>query len=797
MLDGSTCLQRSDTRGEKREASVACSWIAARSLSPLTWLAGIAASLVSLSAFAATSTPGYPEPVVQWVVQKGESCAIISKSVYGSPQHVALLLRYNSIDCSSRELPEGATLVLPASVTSVPDARVKSMSPAVQARPSGGGWSAVQSGAPLYKGHNVNTLETGRADIEFVDRTRIFLAENTLVVVYGTAARTNVRKNVRPTVDLEQGEVRAGLAALRGDSARVGVAGGGDVQATSRDTVVQRKGDRTTVAVFDGSAAVRNGGKKVDVPTNHGTRFVGTQPPVAPRPLPPAPQWEPGGFPAIVMASPQDGATLTAGWQAVEKAKAYRFEIARDEAFGDLLARQEIPANVRSFRAEKIPVGTYYVSVRAIDTEEYLGIASVKRSVRVITPEVRQGHGALRDGGLEVTPYTVLSLGGESSSMRIAFDQGEPMPIPSAIDFGKVHPTSLRLIAAGGAELEIPVVYRTIQAAVAGSVDRTTGRVQLRATLSGTEGIDLAGAVKPAWRVHLPEGAQRAVASIQPDGSIGGLVTAPSGIDSVVAELVDGSGGVLGRSELRAPPPPPAPSARPLPAPQIGVIAPPVPISAFTDVVLYSPSTPNAFAISSSMDRQHGETAAQGTARASGGLGRFGIDASLSTASTADGRVGDESAWLGARVRTWRSGMAAFEHGFALRVGLPASFSAPGSRIEPSSSIGGVAGSFSWVANAGARVRLSDSELRAPSPTAQGFLLAGGTWAVHPLARLYAMIDAHVLPAEGSPLRARGGASLGLEAGRMVFGSFALRASPFDDVGAPVTLHVALGIRDR
>jgi len=749
--------------------------------------------LTTATAYAASSSSSYPEPVVHWVVQKGESCAGISDSLYGSPQHTALLHRYNSVDCAAAQLPEGTTLVVPASITSLPDARLKSMSPAVRARSSGGGWSPVQAGAPLFKGHNVNTLETGRADIEFVDRTRVFLAENTLVVLYGTAANTAVKKNVRQTVELEQGEVKAGLAALRGDAARVGVQGGGDVQAASRETVVQRKGDRTTVAVFDGTAAVRNGGAKVDVPTNHGTRFVGALPPVPPRPLPPAPIWEPGGVPSLVIAPPE-GATLSAGWQAVDKARAYRFEIARDEAFRDLIAREEIPSNVRSFRAEKIPAGTWHVSVRAIDQEDYLGIAATRRSVQVVTAVVREGLGSIKPDGLEVTPYTVLSLASESTALRIGLDGAEPGPAPAAIDFGKVHPTSIRVQSAG-AEVTIPVTWRKVTATIEGTIERSSGRARLRATIKGLEGIDLDKSVHPVWRVHLPSGSQRIAASVAPDGSLTGSLTGAPGLGFLIAELVDGSGNLLGRSEIDAPPaalPPPA-----APIPTVGIVAPPLPISTSTDVLLYSPTAPTAFAVTTSADRVGGEYGIQGMARAMAGLGRFGLEASMATRSTADGAIADESAWFGARIRTYRADKGAFEHAFALRASLPASYSAPGARLEPSSAIGGVHGRATWLLNAGARIRLSDSAERTATPSAQGFLLAAATWSIHPVARLYAMVDTHLLPKVDEGLRARGGASFGIEAGTLVFGGFGMRVSPFDDVGGPVTLQLALGFRER
>jgi len=87
------------------------------------------------------ATPGYPEPVVQWGVQKDETCEDVAKALYGSAKHASLVLRYNRVDCTrGKKLKEGATLVLPASVTSVPTARLRSLNPDVKARPAGGSW---------------------------------------------------------------------------------------------------------------------------------------------------------------------------------------------------------------------------------------------------------------------------------------------------------------------------------------------------------------------------------------------------------------------------------------------------------------------------------------------------------------------------------------------------------------------------------------------------------------------------------------------------------------------------------
>src|SRR5690606_27535097 len=146
-------------------------------------------------------------------------------------------------------------------------------------------------GMPLHERYSVNTREEARADIRFVDRTRIFLSEKTLVVIYGTARQSQVARQKEVIAELDSGELPAGLAAIAGKRAEIGVSGGAKVSAESRDTVLRKNAEkrRTTVSVFDGKANVRSGGKQVSVPKNHGSAFVDQKPPSEPKPLPPPP----------------------------------------------------------------------------------------------------------------------------------------------------------------------------------------------------------------------------------------------------------------------------------------------------------------------------------------------------------------------------------------------------------------------------------------------------------------------------------------------------------------------------
>ena len=733
---------------------------------------------------AADPTPGFPEAVVHWVVQPGETCEAISSALYGSPNHVDLLSRYQRVDC--RSLREGSTLVAPAAVTSLPDARLKSINPAVQAHAAGAGWAPVGAGAPLFRNHSVNTLEKGRADIEFTDRTRVFLAENTLVVIYGTAARTSVKKTAPQAVELEAGEVKAGLAALRGEPVEIGLKDGGTVRAASRDAIVQRAGQRTTVEVFDGTADVSSGGKHVVVPTNFGTRFVAQKPPDPPRPLPPAPEWDAGGPGAIAIA-PGGRAVLSASWKSVPKAKAYRFEIARDREFHDLVAREEVPAKVSSFRAEQLPAGTYFVSVRAIDDEDYLGIAAALRPVTVVPIAVRAG--TVDPSGIELSPYGTITLADVPTGVEMAIGDGAFGPVPKAIDASRALGRSLKLRTHDGT-IEVPV---RMKAAVA-TFDATRtdpARVDVRGMLGGTDGVDVAAQMKPELVGTSASGTTRTPLVLGEAGAFTASLPVTPG-ERVTLEIVDGGGLVLSRAEIEAPRGGRVePVAGSPPVLRIGVVAPVLTLSAITDVPWISPTAPDAAVVTAAGDRARGKTAGQATFRGSTSIGPVSFDAGLSTQASDTAHGADDAAQLGLRLRTIRT--TSLEHGLAVRALVPATGAAPGARIEPSTSIGGGGGAISWLASAGARIRLDDASERTTAPSRQGFLLAGATFDVDPRVRLFGVLDGHLI-ADGGTV-GRGGLSVGVEGGGVLFGGLGARVSPWTDAGGAVTVQVALGLR--
>jgi len=733
---------------------------------------GLGVFLASVPAFAdLVPAPGFVEPIVQWGVQKGETCEDIAKTLYGSANHVPLIGRYNRVVCAAgKPLPEGMTLILPKTVTTVPDARVKSSHPDVRGRPSGGSWATVFTGAPLYRNHNVQTMDEGRAHIEFLDQTHVFLAQNTLIVVYGTAGKTRVSKTA-PTVELQAGEVQAGLSALRGEPALVTLPEGGKVSAASRDTVVERKATRTTVAVFEGRATVESGGKNVTVPKDFGTRFVGTAPPAPPRPLPPAPHWQPGDSPSIVLA-PAGTAVITTKWTAVDKAKNYRLEVSRDEGFHDLVVREEIPADVLTFRAERFPAGTYRVRVRAIDDEDYLGIASDVRTIEVVAAEVR-GEGSHLEGGKVVAnPYGMLEFDTQSG-LEVSLDDGPFGAIPREIDLLRQTPKTMRIRMENGKIEPVVVEYTSVKAEPTASFDPSSRVLTLHIKFQGAQDLDVMQRIAPRLRVRIGERIETVSLSVQADKTLIGSVAVGDASSDIRFDVTDERGRLLGTNSILVPEKPvPPPPAKPLR--RIGLKLPPPRPAGVTGLPWMSPTAPIAGGIGIGGGVTANGPVFQGNVRASGSIGRLGVDALVESppyenaySASADYPATQNMAWLGARYRVVRRGDAALEIAPTLRIGLPMVLRGQPFRLDVGAAVGGSRGRGSWLVNAGGLFAIGgDTPL---VPRFSPYLVAGGTYDLLDWLRVYSAADVFLMIAADGRNVVPFGLSGGIEMGRNYF----------------------------
>ncbi len=749
----------------------------------LVWTLVLAHPVIALAQ--TNSTPGYPERVIQWTVQRGETCGQIAQALYGSPRHAALLSRYNDLECSVA-LPEGTTLVVPERVVDLPSARLQTLAPDVRARPAGGGWSPAAPGMPLFRNHSVNTLAKARADILFVDRTRVLLGAHTLVVIYGTADQSRVTKTPAAAVQVEEGELRAGIAALRGRSAAVAVKGGGQVTAASKDTVVRKRKKRTTVSVFDGEATVSSAGTRVKVPVNQGTAFVEAQPPTPPRPLPAAPSWVGEMSKGVLMAGPKGG-TLFASWQPVDKAAVYRFEVGKDQDFSELVAREEVPSTITSFRAEQMPAGSYFLRVRAVDGEDFLGLASEVLSVSVLSVDA-QGEFRPGVGTIDASPYALLRLTSDPN-VEMALDEGPYQPTPASLDLLQDSPKRIRLRRKGSSEQsEFSIRYLEPSASI------TLAEGRLRVQLTGLDPAQLTR-VQPVARLGRQGGVE--TLPLATSGEPGGFAATVASERSTPTriDVVDSRGHVLGHWE-----PTPTPPEMTLPvAPHhwaTGPCAPPVTSSPLTDISWWAPTVCNTLAVGGALDSVSGELGTRALFRMGGQLGAFGLDALLQTDVTDDTRRGDDAAVLGGRWRAveWQRSLSL---GPALRFALPPTARSAPPRLEAGLALAWELSSLTLIGDLGGRVRLASDEQRQGAPDGQGFLLLGAQFLPRAFVRPYAVLDAHALHSDDrDELRGRGGLSIGAELGKQLYGGVAGRVSPWQMAGGRWGAQLVMGVRE-
>jgi hypothetical protein len=332
----------------------------------------------------ALAAPASAEPLVDYVVQPGESCWSIAERLFGDGARYDLIHRYNDLGPLPHLLVPGTVLKVPASVGQ-PDAKVGVPRHEVKARaPTAADWKEAYPDMALWRLFRVATGDASSAEIRFRDLSSLVLRESALLVIHGGGSGTaRLERKVKTTVELEKGAVYGGLASLDRASDLAVHTPAADVDLMATLAQVSYEEDRCTrVSVFEGQAAVAAQGERVQVPPAFGTAVPLGKVPQKPRPLPPPVAWE-QSEPLVVRVPPGATGAFEAGWKALDVAARYRVELARDDRFRDLVADAVVGAGVLRFRGEDLAPGDYRARVSAIDGSGLQGMPSATRAVSV------------------------------------------------------------------------------------------------------------------------------------------------------------------------------------------------------------------------------------------------------------------------------------------------------------------------------------------------------------------------------------------------------------------------------
>ncbi len=197
------------------------------------------------------------EPTFTYVVRTGDTCNKIGKRVYGDGERYDLIHKYNALGPLPHRLVKGQQLRLPV-MQPTPDAKLTGAAGPVRARlPETEAWREAARGLPLFRLWRVNSQDRASAEITFRDDSRVYLRENTVVIIYGDTG-AKARRDTQDAV-LERGTLKTRLGELAGEggfqletpSAAAGVGRGAvvfEVDDSGATRVSNLEGDAVSVA---------------------------------------------------------------------------------------------------------------------------------------------------------------------------------------------------------------------------------------------------------------------------------------------------------------------------------------------------------------------------------------------------------------------------------------------------------------------------------------------------------------------------------------------------------------------
>lgn len=347
-------------------------------------------SLIALSALlwahasvaSAQQSPRKQASFRTYTVKEGDTCTSIAREFYGDARAYDHIHEHNDLSEDGYACRPGKELRLPI-LPDEAEAKLTARAGSVRAKPPTSAWDPVDVGAEFFKAWRVNTLQRSRAELGFRDNSELQMTQNTLVVIYGPSKET-AKRTVARRATVEKGRLKTRLADLSGSRM--------DVDTPHAKATFDA--GRAQVTVDDGESRIANhtgkpvtvtsakGTGKVSVTAGHGTRVRRGKPPEKPRPLPATPTWT-KNFKPHALAIPGADGTVRAEWNPVSKAKAYYVEVSRNRRQIDVLFSQRVPAKIQKLEMRGLPPGDYFVSIVAIDADEFESIPSKLRRLRV------------------------------------------------------------------------------------------------------------------------------------------------------------------------------------------------------------------------------------------------------------------------------------------------------------------------------------------------------------------------------------------------------------------------------
>ncbi len=226
----------------------------------------------------------------------------------------------------------------------------------------------------IYLGDIIRTGENSGVAIKFADNSVVSIFDQSIVRFDHLSAHGSTGM-VDSRIKLLQGRLSSQVTTAVGPGSRFEIhtpSAISAVRGTAYRAVADDSGEISNIEVVEGKVAVSGGKSQTLVPAGFGTQVKAGEAPSKPKELLPPPSFK--DIPAAIRQL-----NWRLEWNQLAGAKAYRTEVADNEAFETLLWQGVSEHNKAAL--PDLPDGEYYVRVRGIDE---LGLEGLERMTRFI-----------------------------------------------------------------------------------------------------------------------------------------------------------------------------------------------------------------------------------------------------------------------------------------------------------------------------------------------------------------------------------------------------------------------------
>jgi len=329
--------------------------------------------IITLLLLLAVSLPGLvaaEQAYWEYTFRPGDSIWKVAEKYTTSVNNWDEIQKINKIGQGpDRRIPPGTRILIPVSMLKLQPAPavVIAVSGAASLVRANGEKSALITGTQLYSGDQVLTADEQRLRIQFADKSELQVLPNSIVVLDKLSHHEHTGM-IDTRIRLNTGRVKTWVEKLKPNS-HYEIITPASVTAV-RGTTFRLASDNSEISRTEataGDVVVSAGNTEKNVREGYGIVAEKGKPLPEPVKLLPSPE--------ISDNLSADKSVLKVSWMKLEGAKFYRYELATDEKFNQVIVASSTVNN--TIEMNDLKPGRYYLRVRGIDQYKLEGLDAI------------------------------------------------------------------------------------------------------------------------------------------------------------------------------------------------------------------------------------------------------------------------------------------------------------------------------------------------------------------------------------------------------------------------------------